>query len=152
MKIKPDGTSGRTLCENGDYLEEICRYSGLLNRLAGADTQNLLASIDSMHYYLSLVGGYDRPKKLAQNLLSWRHSGFSIDNQVRIPAFGHKARQVLSQYIAKHPVSLKKVIFEQYDGKVIYYSEYNDYFKRNMLVVHDFIASLTQHIPGRDLR
>ena len=93
-------------------------------------------------------------EKLAQNLLSWRHSGFSIDNQVKIPAFGQKAREALSQYIAKPPVSLKKVLFEQYDGRVIYYSDYNDYFKRNMQVfsVHDFLASLTQHIPTRGLQ
>jgi hypothetical protein len=92
-------------------------------------------------------------EKLAQNLLSWRHSGFSIDNQVKIPAFDQKAREALSQYIAKPPVSLKKVIFEHYDGRVIYYSDYNDYFKRNMQVftVHDFIASLTHHIPARGL-
>ena len=56
-------------------------------------------------------------EKFAQNLLSWRHSGFSIDNQVKIPALWRKA---LSQYIAKPPVSLKKVLFEQHDGKVIY--------------------------------
>jgi hypothetical protein len=51
-------------------------------------------------------------------------------------------------------VSLKKIIFEQYDGKVIYYSDYNDYFKQNMQVFtsHDFIGSVTQHIPGRGLQ
>jgi len=46
-------------------------------------------------------------EKLSQNLLSWGHSGFSIDNQVKITAFGQKARESLSQYIAKPPVSLK---------------------------------------------
>jgi hypothetical protein len=93
-------------------------------------------------------------EKLAQNLLSWRHSGFSIDNQVKIPAFGQKAREALSQYIAKPPVSLKKVLFEQYEERVIYYSNYNDYFKRNMQVftIHDFIAAVTQHIPSRALQ
>lgn len=71
----------------------------------------------------------------------------------KIPVFGQKARETLSQYIAKPPASLKKVIFEQYDGKVIYYSDYNNYFKRNMEVFksHDLIAFVTQHIPGRDL-
>ena len=93
-------------------------------------------------------------QKLAQNLLNWRHSGFSIDNKVKIPAFSQKAREALSQYITKPPLSLKKVIFEQHDGKVIYYSDYNDYFKRNTQVftVQDFIASVTQHLPRKGLQ
>ena len=93
-------------------------------------------------------------QKLAQNLLNWRHSGFSIDNKVKIPAFSQKAREALSQYITKPPLSLKKVIFEQHDGKVIYYSNYNDYFKRNtqVLTVQDFIASVTQHLPRKGLQ
>jgi len=93
-------------------------------------------------------------EKLAQNLLSWRHSGFSVDNRVKIPAFSQKAREAISQYIAKPPISLKKVIFEQHDEKVIYYSDYNDYFKRNMQVftVQDFIASVTQHLPSKGVQ
>jgi len=93
-------------------------------------------------------------EKLAQNLLSWRHSGFSVDNRVKIPAFSQKAREAISQYIAKPPISLKKVIFEQHDGKIIYYSDYNDYFKRNMQVftMQDFIASVTQHLPSKGVQ
>ena len=34
---------------------------------------------------------------LATKLINWRHSGFSIDNAVGIPAFSDKAREALSQ-------------------------------------------------------
>ncbi len=43
----------------------------------------------------------------ARNLLSWMHSGFSIDNSVQI--LTDKARVNLSEYISKAPVSLKKL-------------------------------------------
>ena len=83
-----------------------------------------------------------------------RHSGFSVDNKVKIPASSEKAREALSQYIARPPLSLKKVVFEEHDGKVIYYSAYNDYFKRNLKIftVQDFIAEITQHIPPKAAR
>ncbi|GAG53374.1 unnamed protein product, partial [marine sediment metagenome] len=44
--------------------------------------------------------------------------------------------------------------FEQHDGKIIYYSDYNDYFKRNMQVftMQDFIASVTQHLPSKGVQ
>jgi len=93
-------------------------------------------------------------ERLAENLLSWRHSGFSIDNGVRIPASSEKTRQALSQYISRPPLSLSKILFEQFSGIVLYHSSYNDYFKRNqqLFSVQDFIAQLTQHVPLKGLR
>ena len=44
----------------------------------------------------------------ALKILSWQHSGFSVDNSVSIPASNRKARVSLSQYIIRHPVSLQK--------------------------------------------
>ncbi len=49
-------------------------------------------------------------EKFAGNLLSWKHSGFSVDYAILIPAQDQKARTGLSQYIARHPVSLNKII------------------------------------------
>ena len=43
-----------------------------------------------------------------RKILSWKHSGFSVDNSVLIPALSQKARVNLSQYIISHPVSLRK--------------------------------------------
>jgi hypothetical protein len=39
----------------------------------------------------------------AENLLCWRHSGFSVDNSVRLDGGDHKARQALAQYINTSP-------------------------------------------------
>ena len=45
-------------------------------------------------------------QRLAHNMMQWNHSGFSVDGSVRIPAGSSKAREALSQYIARAPVSL----------------------------------------------
>jgi hypothetical protein len=42
----------------------------------------------------------------AKNLLSWRNSGFSIDNSVLI--LTDKARVNLSEYISRAPLSVKE--------------------------------------------
>ena len=43
----------------------------------------------------------------ARNLLSWKHSGFSIDNSVRI--LDESAQESLAEYIARLPISLGKI-------------------------------------------
>ena len=90
-------------------------------------------------------------KDFARNLLSWRHSGFSVDNSVQIVADDHKAREGLAQYISRHPVSLKKIIYVPAQGKVIYKTKYNQYFGENIKLITavDFIALLTAHIPEK---
>jgi len=145
----------------GDFLRFNPHYHGIVLE-GGFDAQGRfihvpLGDLSRMsEYFRRMIISFFLQKKLiteklTQNLLSWKHSGFSVDNQVKIPALSYKARESLSQYIAKPPVSLKKVLFEQHDGKVIYYSDYNNYFKRNMqlFTIHDFIAAVTQHIPPR---
>jgi hypothetical protein len=88
------------------------------------------------------------------NLLSWKHSGFSIDNSVQLLALDNKAREALGQYIARCPVSLQKLLYEPFKGKVIFKTKYNAYFKENLKVFtgEDFLAELTQHIPPARVR
>ena len=88
-------------------------------------------------------------QELANNLLSWKHSGFSIDNSIRIAASDNKAREAIAQYMARCPVSLNKIIYEPFKGKVIFKTKYNKYFKENLKVYNadEFIARLAQHIP-----
>ncbi len=87
--------------------------------------------------------------ELAINLLSWKHSGFSIDNSIRVAASDNKAREAIAQYMARCPVSLNKIIYEPFKGKVLFKTKYNKYFKENLKVydADEFIARLAQHIP-----
>jgi hypothetical protein len=90
--------------------------------------------------YLVVKGLFDR--NFALNLPSWKHSGFSVDNSVKIPATSKAARVNLSQYIARHPVSLKKIFYVKENGTVIYRTKYNEYWGENIKVFKavDFIA------------
>ncbi|MBA7716504.1 hypothetical protein ES703_125577 [subsurface metagenome] len=88
---------------------------------------------------------------MADNLLTWRHSGFSIDSSIRFFGGSQKERENLAQYIARPPISLKKITLEDYHGKVLFHTSYNEYFKENLKLFDapDFIALLTMHIPQK---
>lgn len=91
-------------------------------------------------------------EQLARNLLSWKHSGFSIDNSVRI--LDERSRENLAQYMARPPISLKKIRYEGFKGRVLFHTHYNEYFKENvhMFKACDFLAELTQHIPPKGIQ
>jgi hypothetical protein len=84
--------------------------------------------------------GYFEENKLintdfAKNLLSWKNSGFSIDNSVRIFGSDMEARESLAQYIARCPISLDKITYEAFHGRILFKTpKYNDYFKENFRV------------------
>ncbi len=90
----------------------------------------------------------------AENLLCWRHSGFSVDNSVPLDGGDHKTRQALAQYIARAPLSLQKLSYERAGSKVLYHTDYNPYFKQNTTLweATDFIAALTQFVPPWGVR
>jgi hypothetical protein len=90
--------------------------------------------------------------QFARNLMSWKHSGFSIDNSVRI--LDHNTQESLSEYIARPPISLKKIRYEPFKGRVLFHTTYSDYFKENVHLFDalDFLAELTQHLPPKGVR
>jgi hypothetical protein len=90
--------------------------------------------------------------RIATSLINWRHSGFSVDASVRIPAFSDQARQALSQYIARPPLSLKKIgIEENRDATVISFTSQSEFFKgkTETFPVMRFFLELTQHIAPK---
>ncbi|MEE8442050.1 MAG: transposase [Spirochaetia bacterium] len=76
----------------------------------------------------------------ARNLLSWRNSGFGIDNSVR--ANDVRTQESLAQYISRPPVSLKKIRYEPFKGRVLFHTTYSEYFKENthLFDALDFLA------------
>ena len=90
-------------------------------------------------------------RRFALKILSWKHSGFSVDASVCIPASSKKTRVNLSQYIIRHPVLLQKILYVRSNATVVYKTKYNEYFKKNIKLFSaaDFIADLTMHIPPK---
>ncbi len=88
-------------------------------------------------------------KSFASNLLSWKNSGFSIDASLRLYGSDDKTRESIAQYLVRPPLSLSKIKYEPFKGKVLFKTKYNEYFGENFKVytASDFIAALTMHIP-----
>ena len=78
----------------------------------------------------------------AASMLSWHHSGFSLDGSIGLYARDQKAMERLAQYMARPPISLSKVVLEERGGKVLFHTRYNPYFKENLklFAVTDFIG------------
>jgi hypothetical protein len=99
------------------------------------------------------------------NMRNWRHSGFSVDNSVRIEKDDHAGMQRLIEYIARCPFSLTRMISQDKDGKIIYRTTHPNCLPfplsgdktlmkgipRNFEVYEplDFLAEVTQHIPNK---
>jgi hypothetical protein len=85
----------------------------------------------------------------ARKLLSWRHSGFSIESGTR--TYDQEARQALSQYIVRAPLSREKIHWDQDQDTVSWKSSTSGYFKdrERHFSCLDFIAQVTLHIPPR---
>ncbi len=88
-------------------------------------------------------------EEFALNLLSWRNTGFSIDNSVRLT--DARSQESLAQHISRPPLSLKTIRYEPFKGRVLFHTTYSQYFKENvhMFEALDFLADLTQHVPPR---
>ncbi len=54
-------------------------------------------------------------------LLSWRHSGFSVHNEARLPAGDTKGLEVLVRYMSRPAVSLARLLLQPDSDEVLYF-------------------------------
>jgi hypothetical protein len=88
-------------------------------------------------------------ERLAKSMVQWTHSGFFVDASVHIPARSAKVREALSQYIARPPVSLQKLLVDEGRDAVVYRAPYSDYFRTDSKIFPPtaFLAEVLQHLP-----
>ena len=88
-------------------------------------------------------------EEFTTNLLCWKNSGFSVDNEVRINGADDKTRIALAQYIARAPISLEKLSYLPSQATVRYTSEFNPAIGDTIKSwdARDFIAAATLFIP-----
>lgn len=86
-------------------------------------------------------------REFARTLLTWRHSGFSIESGTRI--YDAQTRQGLCQYIIRAPLSLQKLEWDEEQDTITWTSSPTGYFRgqQRHFSCLDFIAQLTLHIP-----
>ena len=90
--------------------------------------------------------------ELIQKLMARRHSGFSIENGVRIKREDTKGREAIAQYIIRNVFNIKKVKFVEETNNVIYQGRMKKGKNRKNVEVYsalEFIAAITQHIPNK---
>ena len=87
--------------------------------------------------------------EFAHILLGWKHSGFSIESGTRI--YDERARESLSQYIVRAPLSLEKIFWELKTDTVVWEAAKKGPHKgkEKYFSGPDFIAQLTLHIPPK---
>ncbi len=87
--------------------------------------------------------------------MNWRHSGFSVDNGLRISRDDENGRESVAQYILRNPFSIDKMTYNDKNGTVIYRSKMTYGRSRNNFNVYtaeEFIAAITQHIPEKSFQ
>jgi hypothetical protein len=114
--------------------------------------------------------------EVAANMRGWKHSGFNVDNSVRIEAGDHAGMQRLVEYVSRCPFSLARMVTLNADGRIVYRASKGKCFPfphtgdpvlperctppiqtlmegipRNFEVFDplDFLAEVTQHIPNK---
>jgi hypothetical protein len=101
---------------------------------------------------------------IIQTIRTWKHSGFSIDNKVRIEANDRDSIRRVAEYIGRCPFSLTRIVSVNDQGQIVYnagktepqaYPVVGNLFrsgpKRTTQVFDplDFLAEVTQHIPNK---
>ncbi len=89
--------------------------------------------------------------KLAQRMLMWRHSGFSVHNRIHARANDAEGRQRLARYMIRCPFALEKMRYVPDSGMVIYRSKPHATLKRNyqLMPAIKWLRLLMNHIPDR---
>ena len=99
------------------------------------------------HEVLALLVSKDLiSPQVREKILSWRHTGFSVHSKVRATTT-EDARRV-ARYMAKPILALKRLSFDEEEGKVIYQCGDRDTDRVEMDYL-DFIARVTAHIPDK---
>jgi hypothetical protein len=144
--------------------EGVFTPSGYFVRMADMDMPRIIDRWKDKVFDL-LIRAEKIGEDVLENMRQWEHSGFSIDNSVRLEADDHEGMRHLVEYIARCPFSLARMIRVKDDGTVIYRAGKakclpfpvlgNEALKagtaRNFEVFDplEFLAEVTQHIPNR---
>ncbi|MDA7903326.1 transposase [Mariniblastus sp.] len=128
------------------------------------ETKRLLAAWQNNVFALFLAENKIDQKTVDQ-MRSWPHSGFSVDNSVYLSPNDSAGLERLAQYILRCPFSLARVVRLTNDGSVVYRAQQDrcrrfpgpasgdlkNGPRRNFQVFSalDFLAEVTQHIPNK---
>jgi len=147
------------ICTDGAFAPD-----GTFICLPKIETDLLLTAWQNKVFELLMAAGKIDQQTVDQ-MRTWPHSGFSVDNSVTVSPGDTSALERLAQYILRCPFSLARVVRLTDDGSVIDRAE-QDHCRRfpgpasadlrggprrnfQVFSALDFLAELTQHIPEK---
>ena len=135
----------------GDFLE-----------LSEFDMERLVEAWQDAVFDLYLAKEKVEPE-VVENMRTWQHSGFSVDQSVFLPAGDQAGIERLIQYMTRCPFSLSRLVKVSGSGQIVYQAEKQACrafpdpqgdgtqagVPRNFQILPplDFLAEFTQHIP-----
>ena len=138
--------------------------AGEFLELPELDLERLEAAWQEAVFALYLAEDKIEPE-VVENMRSWQHSGFSVDQSVFLPAGDRAGIERLVQYMTRCPFSLSRLVKVSESGQVVYKAEkqacrafpdpgrdgMQPGTKRNYQILSplDFLAEFTQHIPAK---
>ena len=84
--------------------------------------ESLLVAWQEAVFSLYLSEGKIEPE-VAENMRTWQHSGFSVDQSVFLPAGDQQGIERLVQYMTRCPFSLSRLVKVTDTGQVVYKAE-----------------------------
>ncbi len=137
---------------------------GAFLELPELDLQRLQTAWQEAVFALYLAEDKIEPE-VVENMRSWPHSGFSVDQSVFLPAGDRAGIERLVGYMTRCPFSLSRLVKVTQTGQVVYKAEKDacrafpdpqrDELaggpKRNFQILDplEFLAEFTQHIPPK---
>ena len=128
------------------------------------DMDRLLVAWQDAVFELYLAEEKIEPE-VVENMRSWEHSGFSVDQSVFLPAGDQAGIERLIQYMTRCPFSLSRLVKVSDTGQIVYQAEKQTCrafpdpkgdgtqagVKRNFQILPplDFLAEFIQHIPAK---
>jgi hypothetical protein len=81
-------------------------------------------------------------------LLSWRHTGFSVDNSVTVYPSDEQGLERLARYMIRSPVSLQRLNYIPETQQVLYQSNKgHDQEDSDVIDSMEFLARVLMHVP-----
>ena len=89
--------------------------------------------------------------EVAESMLAWMHSGFSVDHSVWLDQGDAPARRRLARYCARNPVSLDRMEYDAEAGTVTYFSDKpsGPTAGSHTFDALDFVALVAAQIPDK---
>jgi hypothetical protein len=128
------------------------------------EMERLLVAWQDVVFELYLAEEKIEPE-VVENMRTWPHSGFSVDQSVFLPAGDQAGIERLIQYLTRCPFSLSRLVKVSDTGQVVYQAEKQacrafpdpkgDGMRagvpRNFQILEplDFLAEFSQHIPPK---